>query len=257
MQPQQVMPGGLSPMPPSNQPFQPYPLPPGMAPPNPGQMPPIPKKHHPWGLIISLVMFILLFLGASGFGIWAFMGREDYKNNSDKKSAQAVTIAVQQEGTKKDKEFVEREKNPLKTYSGPEAFGSLHVEYPKTWSAYVVDAGRTATPIDGYFHPNFVPNVVGGTTFALRIQVTSQNYAQEMKQFEAKVKAGKVTVSPFTLGKVPGTAGARVQGELTVGQQVTMVLLPLRDKTIKVSTESQQFIDDFDNIILKNLSFIP
>jgi len=36
-----------------------------------------------------------------------------------------------------------------------------------------------------------------------------------------------------------------------------MILLPLRDKTLKISTESQQFVGDFDNIILANLKFVP
>ncbi len=56
-----------------------------------------------------------------------------------------------QEGSK-DNEFIVREKQPLQTYTGPSAFGSISVKYPKTWSAYV-DETNSSTPVDGYFHP--------------------------------------------------------------------------------------------------------
>src|SRR4051812_30460701 len=68
------------------------------------------KKHHAWGLIIPLVVFILLFLGAMGFGVWAYGGMQDYKNNVSDKVKSAVQIAIQQEDSKKDKEFIDKEK---------------------------------------------------------------------------------------------------------------------------------------------------
>jgi hypothetical protein len=242
-------------MPPSqtNPPLQQYPIPADMPP----QMPVMPKKTCRIGLIIALVLFILLFLCATGFGFWAFASRQDFKDHSDQKSAKAVQIAIQQEASKKDNEFLEKEKTPLKTYQGPAAYGSLDVKYPKTWSAYVIETDRAAIPVDGFFHPNFVPGVLTKTAYALRVQVTSQSYEQEMKQFDGKVKAGKVTVTPFIAKSVPGITGARIEGEINQGQKDTMVLLPIRDKTIKISTESQQFIGDFNNIILANLKFVP
>lgn len=242
-----------------NQPFQPYPLQPGVPPPTPGLIPPTPtiKLQYPWKWIIPLTVSVILFLAAASFGVWAFMSRQDYKNNSDKKVANAVTLAIQQESSRKDKEFIEREKAPFKIYQGPAAYGSLSVSYPKTWAAYVVETTRSQNPVDGYFHPSFVPNVMGGTAFALRIQVTNQTFDQEMKQFEAGVKTGKVKVSPYIPKAAPSITGARVNGEISLGQSGSMVLIPLRDKTVKISANAQQFVSDFDNIILENLKFVP
>ena len=239
-----------------NQQYQQYAQPP-VSP--PGEMMPAnsAKSHHSLGLIIALVLFVLLFLGAAGFGFWAFNGRQQYKNESDKITAKAVAVAKQEEATKKDNEFTEKEKYPLKTYEGPDTYGGLDIVYPKTWSAYVVQADRTATPVDGYFHPGHVPGIQSGTAFALRVQVTSQSYEQEMRQFEGKVKGGKVKVTAYSPKNVGGVAGSRVEGEINNGQKNTMVLLPLRDKTIKISTESPQFLGDFEKIILENLKFIP
>ena len=237
----------------TNDPFQPYPVPPPAATPITANS----KKSHNWWLIIGIVIGVILLIAAAAFGFWAYSSRQDYKYNSDKKAADVAQIAVQKESTRKDNEFVEKEKNPLQQYQGPAAFGSVDVSYPKTWSAYVVEEDKGGTHIDGYFHTNFVPGLQSKTAYALRVQVTSQSFEAEMKQFDAKVKAGKVKVTPYAAKNVPNVTGARVDGEINQGQSGSMVLLPLRDKTIKISTESQQFVGDFNNIILPNLKFSP
>ena|ERR1700741_3543726 len=219
---------------------------------------PVGKPKGSKSLLIPFVLVIVLFLGALGFGVWAFAGMQDYKSHSDEKVTAAVTVAQQQTSTSKEKEFTEREKSPLKEYKGPAAFGTVTIQYPKTWSAFVTEAkDNGTTPIDGYFHPGFVPGITSGTDFALRVKVVSKQYADELKQFDSKVKSGKVKVSPYVLTKVPGTPGSMVEGEINTGQQDTMVLFQLRDKTIEISTESAQFRSDFDKIILANLTFIP
>lgn len=214
-------------------------------------------KHHSWGLIVALVFFILLFFGASGVAVWAYLGRQDYKDNSDQKSKQAVEAAIKLEDTKKDAEFTQKEKSPYKEYKAPSNFASVDITYPKTWAAFVTESDKASIPVDGYFHPSFVPGIQSGTDFALRVQVTNQSYDQELKQFDGKVKSGKVKVSPYKAPKVPGVLGTRVEGEINTGQKDVMILLPVRDKTLKISTESPQFLGDLDNIILANLNFSP
>ena len=66
-------------------------------------------------VFISLIMAIIFLFAAIGFGAWAYMSRQDYKDNTDAKISAAVVIAKQQESTAKDKQFVKAEKNPLRT----------------------------------------------------------------------------------------------------------------------------------------------
>jgi hypothetical protein len=209
-------------------------------------------------LLIPFVLTIIFLLASIGFGVWAFMGRQDYKNNVDPKIAQAVQIAQQETSTAKDKEFVEKEKFPVKEYKAPQTAGSLYVVYPKTWSGFVTERSEGDELINGYFHPNYVPGVQSGTDFALRVRVLSRTYSEHLKQFEAKAKAGKVKIAPYAAPKLgKGVVGVRIDGEINTGQKDTMVLFPLRDKVIEVSTESAQFLGDFENIVLANLKFSP
>ncbi|MDB5185774.1 MAG: hypothetical protein JWL85_297 [Candidatus Saccharibacteria bacterium] len=224
----------------------------------PTSLPPAGKsRRHIDIFLILFIITLVFFLSVAGFAAWAYMERGDYKNNSDKKVAAAIEIAKQETATEKDKEFVEKEKNPYKEYKGPGTFGSINVTYPKTWAAFVTEADKGSSPIDGYFHPSFVPGVNSGTQFALRVEVVNQQYSDVMKQFEGKVKTNKVKVTPYKAPKVPDVLGSRVEGEINTGQKDYMVLFPLRDKTIKISTESDRFVNDFNSIILPNLVFVP
>lgn len=207
-------------------------------------------------LIIVCAVLALALVGSLIFAFWAFSERGTYKNKTDEVVAKEVVTAKQQVSDEKDKEFVEKEKFPLQEYKGPATYGSVSVMYPKTWSAYV-DLTNGQTPVNGYFHPDFVPATGSGTAFALRVEVVNTPYAQEVKDYDARVKSGKVKVSPFKAPKVAGTDGSRLEGEINQGQKGTMVIFPLRDKTLKISTQTDAFLKDFNEIILANLTFVP
>lgn len=213
-----------------------------------------PKRHRGMGLMILLVLFIILTLVAAGFGFWAFGERNDYKNNVDEKVEAAVATAVEAAEKAKEADFAERMKSPHDTYQGPAAFGSVGIKYPRTWSAFVTEEDKGSTPIDGYFHPNVIPGTRSGTAYALRLQVLSSDYARELARFDSDSKSGKVRVSAIEL---QGVTGARIDGEIEKDRQGSTVLLPIRDKTLKLSTESEAFMDDFNKTILTNLTFSP
>lgn len=224
------------------------------------------KKHFRLGnqagvinaLVLPLILLVVLLVAAVIFGVWAYGSRQDYKNNVDAKISTAVAAAKQSEGNAKEKEFAEREKNPLRTYTGPSEYGSISIQYPKTWSAYVADDGSSSPYVNGYFQPSVVPDTQSeSSVFALRVQVIDSSYAQSLRAYADQVTAGKVTVQPYSLPKVSSVVGARISGQLDSRKTGTKVLLPLRDKTLAIWTESAQYQPDFDNIIMANMSFEP
>lgn len=205
-------------------------------------------------LLIPLIIVVVLLLVSFGFGVWAFMGRQDYKNNVDEKVSQAVAVAEENLTIKKDAEFAESYKLPYTTFRGPAAFGTLTIQYPKTWSNYV--DGRGNTPVDGYMQPNYVSSNNNETNYALRYQVVERHYDEEIKQFDSRVKNGRVTAAAYRLPTQDSILGLRVEGELDSRKSGVMVVLPLRDKTVKVWTEGAEFRSDFEKI-LQELTFVP
>lgn len=207
-------------------------------------------------LLIPLVIVTGFLVGSVGFGIWAFMGRQDYRNNVDQKIAEAVEVAEENLAIKKDAEFAESYKLPNITYKGPSAFGTLTIIYPKTWSNYVNEKGTGGIPVDGIMHPSYVSADDNGVNYALRYQVSERQYEQELRAFDAKVKNGRVSTEAFRLPSQQDILGARIEGEITSRKQGVLILLPLRDKTVKIWTEGSEFRADFEKI-LAQATFIP
>lgn len=212
----------------------------------------LPKDRNP--LLIPLIVMGVFEVAVLGFAIWAFMGMQDYKNNVDQKIDVAVAEAEEALTIKKNAEFAEEYKKPYATYVGPAAYGKLTINYPKTWSNYLDGQGNT--PIDGYMQPMYVSANKNETNYALRYQVVERGYDQEIKSFDSKVKSGKVTASPYRLPLLESELGMRITGELDSRKEGVMIILPLRDKSIKIWTEGSEYRNDFEEI-LKQLTFSP
>ncbi len=209
-------------------------------------------------LAIPMILLGLFFIGAIVFGYWAFTGRQDYKNNTNQKVSAAVAEAMQVQKAEDKKVYDEAEKNPLDSFIGSAAYGNITVKYPKTWSAYVEQADTGSTPLDAFFNPGFVPEKDDSeSTFALRVQLVQQSYDSVLNSFSGAVNNKQVTVAAYKLDKVPSVVGAKIDGQIKTNKQGTMIILPIRNLTLEVWTESNAFKADLDAIILKNLSFIP
>lgn len=209
-------------------------------------------------LLFPLLLSILLLIAAIGFGTWAYNGRSTYKNNVDGQIATAVSAAKQQQMSTDQAQFAVEQKSPLSTYVGPEAYGSLVVKYPKTWSGYVDDTGNGAALVDGYFSPGTVPSIsAASSVFALRVQVQNQSYSSVTQNIVGEETDGVLTSKPYALPKVPQDVGLEVTGQLNNGEEGTEVILPLRSNTLVIWTQGTNYLSDFNTYVLPNFSFAP
>lgn len=218
------------------------------------------KAHSRVPLVITVIILVLLLIGSSAFGAWAFVEREDYKNNSDQKVAAAVTEAEARVTEENNKRFAEENKNPLKDYQGPSAFGSVKVSYPKTWSGYIDQTGTSSTVLQARFNPNVVPALESGDNrqaTALTITVLDQAYDRVVEGRARAVENGELRATAYALPKMPEEVGLKFEGKVSQQFNGTEVVLPLRDKTLVILTETDQFIADFNTYILPNITFVP
>ena len=204
-------------------------------------------------LLIPLILSVVLLLSSIGFGVWAFAEREDYKKNSDQKSEAAAAVATQRTKSDKDNEFLQKEKEPLKSYTSASQYGTISLKYPKTWSAYADEGSNKLTLL-------LQPDVVSSkesTPYALKVEVLETPYAQAITRLDNDIKTGKLRASAFSLAKVPDVLGLRIDGQITQQKSGAAVYLPLRDSTIIISSEAPDKVADLTNIILPNFQFSP
>jgi hypothetical protein len=230
------------------------------------QQPAAPAEYQSSGggrQVVVIIILVLLLVASLGFGGWAYSKMQDYKKNSDQKSATAVIAANKQLTAKLQTQFDQQSKSPTKTFKGPQPYGSVTFDYPKTWSAYA-DTTNTSEPINAYFHPGEVPSTQSKTAYALRVELLNSDYSQIVSQLNSSITQGTITSKAYLPPKLKGvtnvTPGVYLTGHVNPQDQTQsgyMVIIKVRDKTLEIYSESADYQDDFNNIVLASLSFAP
>lgn len=207
-----------------------------------------------------IIILVLALVATAVFGGWAFMSRQDYKDNFDKKSAAAVAAAKTAQAADLQKQFADQQKLPYKTYKGSPTYGSVSFNYPNIWSGYV-DESATNEPINGYFYPGIVPGLQSKAAYALRVELVDSDYSSVLSQHDSEIKDGSAKASAYIPPKMVGVTnvqpGTRLDGALDSGTSGSMAIIKVRDKTLQVYTQSNDFLNDFNNTILPSLTFAP
>lgn len=201
-------------------------------------------------LVVFTIVLGVLVVGLGAFSIWAFVNYSDQKNNVDQKVSEAVSAARLEQSQEDEVKFAEREKQPNKQFVGPDDLGRVEFSFPKTWSGFVEKSQATA--YEAYFMPGLVPPLSSNTPYALRVSIDNKSYEASLDSYQDRVKKGELRSTPVT---IQGETGNRLEGKFSKDIDGVMVLFKVRDKTLRVYTESRTFQPDFDNIILKTLIF--
>jgi hypothetical protein len=201
-------------------------------------------------LIIPVILLVIGFVTASVLAAKYYGDYTTQRKNNQPLIDAAVEEAKAKQKTELTEDFIQREKEPNKSYTSPAELGSVRLQFPKTWSSYVVQG--KGSDIDYFGHPNYVP--AEGVNYALRMSIVKKAFSTEVKGYDGKVKKGELKATSV---RVSGVTGTRLDGLFEKEKEGSMVVFPLRDKTLRVWTESKDYRSDFDNIVLKNLSFSP
>lgn len=196
-----------------------------------------PKPPKKW-MILTFV-FITTTLVAGGVAVWAYMNYLDQKDNTDAKISTAVAIAVKTQADKDAAAFLEKEKQPLRQFAGPDDYGRLSFDYPKTWSIYVDKDSTDGDTYAAYFNPVTVPPVNAATQYALRVTIEQKEYEAVLKSYDNLVKKGDLKTSAV---KADETDGTRLDGSFTKNIRGAAVIFKIRDKTVTIRTDAQTFI---------------
>lgn len=200
-------------------------------------------------LIIGLAVLCLL-LGA-GF-IWALTGYLDYKSNTDKKIAAGVAEAEKKKAAELEAGFQIERNRLFNTYTTDPVIANVTLEYPRDWSFYLEQDTKGRPQIDAKFHPRVVmagsPSTVG-----LRLRIEPTLYDDVVADYQRAIEQGELTASPL---QASGVNGLRLDGQIDRDHRGAVVIFPIRDKTLVISTESTDFISVFNEAISK-LSFTP
>jgi hypothetical protein len=203
------------------------------------------------GSMIAIIGLIILSLAAGSLAIWAYVNYTDQKTNVDGKVALAVAEAKKVQSDEDEVKFAEREKEPNREFVGPDDYGRLTFDYPKTWSVFEATDISQGGKYEAYLNPVTVPPLGARIQFALRVMIEEKDYDQVVKSYEELVKKGDLRNTPTSAN---GHNGTRLDGSFSKDIRGSAVIYKLRDKTITLRTDADTFKPDFEKLI-KTMDF--
>lgn len=196
--------------------------------------------------MISTISLIFLSSIVTGLAIWSFINYNDQKNNIETIVSTEVSKAQKDQADLDEAKFLERDKEPNRQFIGPDDFGRVTFNYPKTWSVYVDNDGSTGSTYKAYLNPVVVPSIDTNKQFALRVVIEQRDYDKVIDSFATLVKKGDLKSSSFT---ADGNVGTRLDGLFSKDVRGSAVIFKIRDKTLTVQNDANTFKADFDALI--------
>ena len=217
------------------------------------QVQPEVKKDNS-GLIKTIVIIILSLVAVTFIGlfIWMLVQYNDVSSDVNGQIDVAVAAAKDEQATKMEAEFLEREKYPYKVFAGPVDYGQLTFEYPKTWSVYVAAAATAGGDFNAYFNPGQVDAVGKETINALRVSIRNESFDKVTEEYQKAMnkKDSGLTMESVTIGKDANITANRYTGKIPdTDLSGYIVTFKIRDKTAVLQTDSVLFTDDFNKLL--------
>lgn len=203
------------------------------------------------GSLIAIIGLAVLVLGTGSAAIWAYVNYTEQKSNVDGKISLAEAEARKVQSDIDEAKFAEREKEPKRQFVGPDDYGRLTFDYPKTWSVYEATDISRGGNYEAYLNPVTVPPISSVQQYALRVLVEEKDYDQVVKSYESLVKKGDLRNSPVSAN---GNNGTRLDGSFSKDIRGSAVIYKIRDKTVTLRTDADTFKPDFENLI-KTMNF--
>lgn len=214
------------------------------------------KHNHEMGsvnpLLIASILLGLLAVGFAGAFFWSYTNYVDQRDNTTEKINVAVTEAKKAQTAEDEKNYLETAKQPYSQLVSPDDLGRVTVSYPKTWSVYVAKSNSTA--YEAYLNPGSVPAVTSTQAFAARVTISDGNYEDVVGAYTSLVKKGDLTSTPITVNNF---SGVKLEGKFSATRSGSAVIFKVRDKTLVIATDVDDYKNDFNNIIVKSLDFNP
>lgn len=206
---------------------------------------------------IAIIALSLVSLTFIGLFIWMFVQYDEARTNVDGQIAAAVVTAVDENTTKLENDFAEREKYPFESFAGPADYGELTFKYPKTWSVYVAKDAHNGGDFEAYFNPKEVNEVSNETIAALRVAIRDRAFDDVAGEYQRELEGDEpnLRLESVTIGLNNNITANRYTGKIP-GTEFTgyIILFKIRDKTVIMQTDSVLFEGDY-NTLLSTVEF--
>lgn len=118
---------------------------------------------------------------------------------------------------------------------------------------YIENDGSNRRDYSAYLHREIVPSTSDkASRYMLRVEIINRNFDTVLREYESKISKGELKSSAVEYN---GILSTRIDGAFDKELHGSVVLMRVRDKTIRLSTDAESFRPDF-NTILSTVKFV-
>jgi hypothetical protein len=212
---------------------------------------PVEKKDHSTVVFVIIIVFLaILMVTFFGLFIWKLMDYNEISTDVNGQIEVAVAAAKDEQATKDEQEFLEREKYPFQYFSGPADYGQLTFQYPKTWSVYIASDASKGGDFKAYLNPVQVDEVSDKTINALRVSILTKDFESTAASYQNYVNNKEANLRMESITLTSGVAANKYIGTIP-GTELNgiVVIFKIRDKTAVLQTDSAFFETDFNKLL--------
>lgn len=198
-------------------------------------------------LVVLVSVFAATTLILGGVSIWLYGRNQQISSDVDSQIKIKVNEAVTAKQNEMQEKFANENLRTVDQYKGPTDLGGVSLSYPRDWSVYVntdLNSGNN-NKYEVYFNPGEVPKVSDRQQFALRVTIENKDYDTVMDGYQSKINNGDLTSSSESAN---GKQGTRLAGNFSQDIRGYAVVYKIRDKTLTVRTDAEDFKAAFDQI---------
>ncbi|MFI5240329.1 MAG: hypothetical protein ACHQUB_01300 [Candidatus Saccharimonadia bacterium] len=141
---------------------------------------------------------------------------------------------------------------PFRDYVAPELYGGFDIKFPKDWNAYVIEDDSQLNQVVLYLNPSFV--TLSGqnpatNSYAFRAVLINERSTTVIANLVGIAKTNGVTNKSVT---VSGIASTWYDGKFDQFHNGVLVLVPVRDKTLELITDTHDYLTEFNQILAQS-----
>jgi hypothetical protein len=206
----------------------------------------IPEKRQVNGWLVATIILILVTTVLVALSVWLYFNFNEQKTNVDGKIETAVSAAKKNQVNLDNIKQTESEKLPNRQFVGPDDYGRVAFDYPKTWSVYIAQDATDGGTFEAYLNPVTVPPVSSSQQYALRVTIEQRDYDKAIASYNTSVKNGDLKASSVV---ADGNNGTRLDGSFSKDVRGSAVIFKIRDKTLTIQTDATTFTSDFNKLV--------
>lgn len=212
---------------------------------------PEPNKGKSNLILILCIVFGILLVLFIGLFINSYMQAQSATKDLNAKRAVSYNLG-KSAGAKAQKDSDEvaaraLAENPYRSYTAPVTFGDFTIKFPKNWSAWVTENINSSNQVELIANPDAIKVLPDNSVnYALHVYLVNATYADYRQNYDQQVKDKKAKSTAVTIS---GIAGTRYEGQYSQTKSGIIVLIPVRDKTMVLSTENTKYSSEFSQVL--------